>query len=1080
MENIVRNNINTYNIPGQQYVEPIHPQDGLPIQQTPDITFEDLGYQDNPQDGHNSPQDVHNDPQEQIDNNSLEVQRDENGNTAEDYLREAGFYGSEEQAKAQERRKQIDNSTIFEKLGEGAKWTGETLVNTKDRAVDLVTALGYSFIHPGETIVNPFVDYIGDKVKRVTEVDNTPEGTLEGMKVLGEVPLDIGSTFITRPLTGKSIQELTKDGYSLEELAEHIHQGRGVDIALTLPIAGGLLKFATRSLKKPVTQGLKKPVTQGLEKLDQAVTKGKVGDYIKTEKIKDELRAEQSFEKAETVAALQDFKKELLSKVKQHKMTHGDMTELIERMLGGDPNKNLLNMSEKLNNIWADLKPTVDKYNNILNDIKARGDIDFTVEPDNLMEIYSQAVYKAKNNGSNITYQFVKDSLQDSGLLDFGNFVKRGTKEIVKEGNPLNALSEKPVRTEIPNGADFEFVIPEEGLEYLAQISKAPEFYGKARAALAKHLFESYGMAKSGAIHRISQGLAKVDKDGIVAESARKAKKQGLFSERVYGNADPADIAWQWLEPENLFQYAIKGQLRDLIVQKWRRDYIKNNSPIVNKRAKPEDIRYVRQDTFFNSNKLDNLEKYALKEIPMNQNPEAYIAIDRYTLRAFRELFSPSWISKKMPIVKDIISLYKQGLLAAGTYLGPNLLGGLYQVLTNSNIHIVEDVANAIKTRGSLIKQLGTMREMPIKGDIKAATNPNTWYGKAIRKANAINQSTGSYHWRKIDAAIQNTIAEINAHGVFRKMKVKFEDRNLDWLKANKTKLEMYNLINDIEKMSLIYGDKTFIPKPVLDFMEMGNPFIRWPDQAIMSSAHTLKNNPIFAGYLQGAVLGGLVWDQNEANAKGLGISNPQHGKIYRMGRDGSPKSVSVEVLPQQSSLRAMTSLDYLTNSAKNATFAWAMDMIKTKNQYGKLKERSKYPNNMALDYQRNVRIKDGKIVDNVELDELAKTIMRESVLYRGINGTYAPMLYGLTGKQVYQPYNDQFMVGPEGNPNKPIGPEQVFQRLRGEYEHNIIPGVDDTITPKKEMQLQRNMAKRGAKARSRAEAAQQDKGDLR
>lgn len=1072
MENIVRNNLNTYNIPNEpQYVEP--------IQQTPNVTFEDLGYV-NPQDGYDNPQSVYNDQQEQmqrqINNQSnsdeLAARRDENGNTAEDYLREAGFYGSEEQSKAQERRKMIDKSTVFEKLGEGAKWTGETLVNTKDRAVDLATALGYSFIHPGKAIINPLMDYTADRIKRAQEVDDTLGGTLEGLKVLGEVPLDIGSAFITHPLTGKSIQELAKDGYSLEDLAEHIHQGRGVDIALTLPIAGGLLKSATEPFKKSLTQGL--------EKLDQAVTKGKVGDYIKTEKIKDELRAEQSFEKAETINALQDFKKELLSQVKKHKITHGNMTELIDRMLGGDPNRNLLNMSEKLNNIWADLRPIVDKYNDILNDIKARGDVDFTIEPDNLMEIYSQAVYKAKKAGSNITYQFVKDGLQDSGLLDFGNFVKKGTGEIIQEGNPLNALSEKPARTEIPNIADLEFVIPEEGLEYLAQISKAPEMYGRARAALADHLFKSYGMAKSGAIHRISQGLAKIDKDGMIAQGARKAKKQGLFSERVFGNADPADIAWQWLEPENLFQYAIKGQLRDLVVQKWRKDYIKNNTPIVNKRAKPEDIRYVRQDTFFNSNKLDNLEKYALRDVPMNQNPDAYIAIDRFTLRAFRELFSPSWMSKKMPIVKDIISLYKQGLLAAGTYLGPNLLGGLYQVLTNSNIHIVEDVANAIKTRGALIKQLGTMREMPIKGDIKAATNPNTWYGKAIRKANAFNQSTGSYHWRMIDAAIQNTIAEINAHGVFRKMKVKFEDRNLDWLKANKTKLEMYNLINDIEKMSLIYGDKTFIPKPVLDFMEMGNPFIRWPDQAIMSSAHTLEHNPIFAGYLQGAVLGGLVWDQNEANAKGLGISNPQHGKIYRMGKDGSPKSVSIEVLPQQSSLRAMTSLDYLTNSAKNATFAWAMDMIKTKNQYGKLKERSKYPENMSLDYQRNVRIKDGRIVDNVEIDELAKTILRESVLYRGINGTYAPILYGLTGKQVYQPYNDQFMVGPEGNISKPIGPEQVLQRLRGEYEHNIIPGIDDTITPKKEMQLQRSMNKRRAKARSKAEAAQQDKGDLR
>ncbi|MBP5596340.1 MAG: hypothetical protein J6Y02_13215 [Pseudobutyrivibrio sp.] len=1060
MENIVRQNLNAYNIPEEeQYVQP---------QQTQDITFGDLGLQ----------------PSQEVTNPSIESQvsspqtnsqdnidaPDENGNTVDDYLREAGYYGTEEQSKAQERRKQIDNATIFEKLGEGAKWTGETLVNTKDRAIDLATALGYSFIHPIKTVVNPSAEYLNKKLGEAHQAEGS-----EGLKRLGEIPVDLGSAFITHPLTGKSIPELIKDKYSIEDLAEHIHQGRGVDIALTLPIAGGLIKSAI----KPV----KEPIAKGLEKIDNAVTGGRITDYNKVKDIKRELRSEQSFEKAQTVSALQDFKKELLNKIKVNKSNINDMTELVDRMLGGDPNKTLLNMPEKLNNLWADLKPVVEKYDDILGDIKARGEIDFVKEPGNLMEIYSQMVYKAKKAGSNITYQFVKDGLQDSGLLDVGLFRNKKTGDIVQEGDMLNALSDSSARTEIPNISDIKFEIPEEGLEVLAQIAKSPEIYGEAKSGLAETLLGSYGLAESGAIHRISQGLAKIDKDGLIPESVRKAKKQGLFSERVYGNADPKDIAWQWVEPENLFQYAIKGQLRDLIVQKWRNEWMRNKMPIVNKRALPEDVRYVRQDTFFNSNKLDNLEKYALKEIPRNQNPEVYIPIDRFTLRAFRELFSPSWMSKKMPLVKDIISLYKQGLLAAGTYLGPNFLGGLYQVLTNSNVHILDDVANAIKTRGELIKQLGSMREMPIKGDIKAATDPNAWYGKAIRKANVINQSTGSYHWRKIDAAIQNTIAEINAHGALRKRKVKFEDRNLAWLMDNMTKMEMYNLINDVEKMSLIYGDETFIAKPILDFMEIGNPFIRWPDQAIMSSTHTLKNNPIFAGYLQGAVLGSLVWDQNEANAKGMGISNPQHGKMYRLDKTGTPKSVSVEVLPQQSSLRALTSLDYLTNSAKNATFAWAMDMIKTKNQYGKLKERSKYPDSISLDYQRNVRIKDGKIVDNVELDELAKTLMRESVLYRGINGTYAPMLYGLAGKQVYQPYNDQFMVGEGGNPNKPIGPGQVLQRLKGEYEHNIIPGIDDTIAPKKEIQFKKNMVKRTAKAkarRSREEAIMQDKGDLK
>lgn len=1036
MENIIRNNMIQNSTPQQDVVQ----------FQTPDIqipTFQPEEVE----------QPIQNNPGNQVLEGQVAYPDNSNKQTndpveeAKKILDKQGFYSGEKPAKDEPVEKDENGIPIFEKA---ATWTKETLVNTKDRAKELAGALGYAFIHPGKAIVQPAINYTKEHIDRAHQAPND----LEGFKVLGEVPVDIANMFLVHPLSGKTIQEIQKEGYKPSDFGEHIHQGRGLDVALTAPLAGSLLS---------------KPINTVGKVARKAIKGTKLDDYLITQDVKKGLRANEVFDRARATQQLRGFKKDLLDKVKEYNINHDNMTQLIKHMRG-EEGKNLLNLPENLKPVWEGLKPVVEKYDQILNDIKSRGNLEFTTEAENLMEVFQHLREKTATKGYNYSYQYVKDGMIDSGLLDFGNFVDRTTGKIIKEGNVLNALSEKPIPTEIPNVANLRFEIPEEGLEMLAQT--ALDTTNLERAGLAKELFESYGLAKAGGLHRISQGLAKIDKSAQLGHKG-KVKKQGLFSERVWGNASAEDIAWQWLEPENLFQYGVKGILRDSIVQKWKNDYLKDGKPIVSEYAKPKDIKYVRQDTFFNSDKLDKIDKYALDKIPANMDPKAYIPIDRYTLRAYQELFSPSWMSKKMPIVKDLISLYKQQLLAAGTYLGPNLLGGLHQVITHSNIHLVEDMANAIRTRGSLIGQLGTMREMPIKGDIKAATNPNTWYGKGIRKLNTLNQGLGAWHWRTIDAAIQNTFAEINAHNVFRKLGVKFEDRNLKWLEDNMTKEKMYQAINDIEKQSLIYGDETLIPKPVLDFMEMGNPFIRWPDQATMSSVDMMKKNPIAFGYLQGAVLGGLVWSNNEANAKGMGISNPQAGKIYHFDKDGEKKVTETEVIPIQSSLRLATTPDYFVNAEKNALFSWAMDMVKVKDQYGRLKERAKWSKDLLPDYQRKVRYKNGVITDNAELDEIFANMIRNTVPYRNINGTLAPLIYGAMNKPAYQPYNEQFMVGPGGNPDKPATPEKVFQRLRGEYEHPVIEGKDDELTQKKQAQLLKSANKKQIK---RENKRQEDK----
>lgn len=1058
MENIVRQNMNM--IPASapdiiQYDTPQIPLDSLQVQKPQEQVIVDASQP--------------NESANVVQSESVTVKPDENGKTAADYLKEAGYYSpsgghtnnnNSKLSKVERDKDGVPRETwngvpIFQKA---AEWTGETIKNTlQKRPIDLFTGAAYALTHPGKEIVQPLSNYAKEKWQ---------EGQENPLLAVAEVLRDTSDMFVYKPFTGQSISEIVSQSpvQSLKNAGEHIHQGGLFDAYLML-------------LGTPAGKAINKGIGKGISKVDDIALKGKGKDFIKTKKAEKALRSETIIDKVEAGKDLRVFKDKLLDVLHEHKVTPNQMVDMIKQMEGFE-NYNLSQLPEKLKPVYQKLEPIIDEYDSVLQRMGER-------VPGNLTEIFQRVVRQGQARGVNLTYQAVKKAFEDSGLLDLGEFVDDTTGAVVKQNNALRALSEKPGM--LPGALDYSyglneigdvikfdlsnttFKIPEENLEILAQL--ALDASNPARAKLAKYLFESYKLADEGLLHRISHGLAQVDKTGEIAQLAEKGKrvKGNLWaSERVYGNATAEDIAIQWLEPDNLFQYAIRGVVKDKLIRNWNEEFIKTGNPIINKNASMKDIVYITEDILRNGSKLHNLERYALKEIPKGADAERFIPIDKYTLAAYRNLFYPkSYIAQKLPWLKDLTTLFKQKLLAAGTYLGGNLLGGLHQLITYSNINLLRDISDAIKTRGELIKDLNLAREMPKANDIKMATDPHTKMGKALRFGHAFNMASGSHIIRGIDARMQNMFAEASAHTVFRKLGVKFENRNLEWLKANMDKETIYTALNDIEKMALIYGDATLIPSAVLDFMTLGNPFIRWIDQATQSSIHAMKSNPAAYGYLQGAVLGGLMWDKNEAAAKGLGIDNPQRGKIYKINpKTGESKAVEIEAIPMLSSLKAATPegmLKLMTNSSKNATLGWAFNMLKANDEYGRLKER-KYWKDIKPDYQRKVRYKNGIIQDTIEADEAGMTMLRETVLGTFANKMAAPLIYGALGKQSYQPYSDQFMAGPEGNPNKPYGPKEVYQRLLTEYEHDLIPGVDLPISPKKEAQLTKAMNKKQAK----------------
>ena len=635
----------------------------------------------------------------------------------------------------------------------------------------------------------------------------------------------------------------------------------------------------------------------------------------------------------------------------------------------------------------------------------------------------------------------------------------------------------EPVRTDLRN---TRFELSPEAQAKIAEI--ALDGTNPERAKLANQFLTDYLDSEAGLIRRIPHGLAEINKEGVTVNKAlRKKNKENLaLSERLYGNASFEDIANQLLDTDSLMRYVINNVTKNATMKKWLDEYSTTGKPIMGKYATPEDIIYIKRD-MLGDGRFDSAIKNPVKELTENMNPQDYIAIDKYTLQAFRDLFYPNEAKGQIKIpawLRDTTQLFKEGLIGSGLYLGGNLTAGLHSLMTNSNVHLLDDISNAIKTKGTLIQDLALHRRTGKYGEAgHMSTKRGTPVGDTMRKVSKFNQMTGSWPVRKADATIQNAIAEANAHAILREKGIPFENRNLEWMKQNMSKEEIYKTIQDIQQASLIYGDETLLPRGVLQAMEIGNPFFRWQDQAAKSSLWLMRKHPALYGYLQGAVLGGYAWDQNLARADGMKISNPQSGKIYRYDKTGNAKVTETELIPILTTLKfAQNPGEYFMRADKNASIGAVLGAFDPKDKYGRLKRRSSdivqiTGNKIYSDYQHNVRYNEKGEQVGVGWDEAFNSLAKMTPAMQLYNKTLSPIasevMQTVTGDenyQIFQPYNDQLAPSTQGNVYKPYGMHEVKNRLLTSYEHNPIPGedylVDNSQLQKYESSEERSKAK--------------------
>lgn len=879
----------------------------------------------------------------------------------------------------------------------------------------------------------------------------------------GEKIMSVSDFLITQPLTGMNTKELlqsVQEGNTLSNLGNYYYEG-------------GALPAALIAAPTPVGKGVGRLSKGTAQLLDTAILKNRGSELIKAIKGNFEgvnkVLSETVLDKIKLRKEKERLKSSLNDIFSKHKVNQDMFQELVEKM-EGIGNKNLSMLTPEESQVYNKLKPILDDWDNLAQQYE-------TAAPQNITEIVTKGVRRSQDKGINTTYQQVMKDYTDAGLFDLGQYV-------TKEGKPLTFPKNKEYFTpeeffQVQKPVDLRnsrFEIPRENLELLAEEGLTNP--------LARQFYEDYVLASEGKLQRISHGLADVERGGVqVDKSIRKINKPDVkFSERAYGNASSKNIAEEWLHPDRMLNHAINGMLRNSLLESWWKDYVSAGKAITNKYARPEDMRFVHRSIFNDSRALKKLnnENVVLKELPEGVNPQDYAKIDKYTLRAYRDLFFPESSTMKVPkIVQDITYLFKQGLLASGLYLGGNFFGGLHSFVTNSNINLMNDITAAIKTKGSIIEDLAVKRAKPDIRDTRLkSTNRGDIFLDSWNKANSklekFNNYAGSHLMRSIDTHLQNSFAELQANAILRKKGIPVENRNLEWMRNNMSKEEIYKTLSDIEKAALIYGEQTLLPKWILNTAEVGNPFFRWIDQATQSSTWLLKENPVAYGYLQGAVLGNYAWDENLARADGLNISNPQSGKIYRSDGDGNAKVTETEIIPSLTTLKLLQDPSrYVQNASKNASLAFLIDQLEPTNKYGRLKERADWKD-ITPDFQKNVRYKDGLVKSTTEVDEQLAGLLKGSVPINFYNKTLAPIIGGLTGRQYYQPYNDQVLgrfEGEEGTySTKPYGLQDVANRLMTNYEHPVYAGTDDTVEQNMIDKANRALGRRRSKQEIRAE----------
>lgn len=576
---------------------------------------------------------------------------------------------------------------------------------------------------------------------------------------------------------------------------------------------------------------------------------------------------------------------------------------------------------------------------------------------------------------------------------------------------------------------------------------------------LAKEVYEAKNLFDDNKIMPITHMLAEVDKSvGKAAVEAAKLTddyvRAGRFTTRMYGNAKYADIAKQWSKPQeyitNLMDSYLEGGIASAILKG-------EFSPIAEGVKKASKASYLDRQ-LLEQGKLREALKNARKE-PLNLDD---IAIDNDMLAPLKSQIDISG-GAYGGIIKDVASTVKGVMLSTGQYLGPNAITGITNAVLTSGPMVIADIVSAIKSKGRLAKNLGVYRyDRPAKISNRPVLN---WINK-------LNNTWGGRQMRRLDRGIQNTLAEVAAHGEMRRANIPFKDRFKDVSQFDKAKLG--EMITDIKRTALINSPKTLLPDTITDIASIFNPFWRWQDTATQATYNMLRKNPIMSNFLLQDILGSIAFDKEMQDRLNLNVDLDKPYVTFKQDANtGQMKTITAEFIPLTTTIKiadidqmkerpvSFSILDPIINSMNGLDrYGRPIKRPDTADIINQISGTKRFEKRQGQGWQE---IKGGK-GDEV-LNTAIKSLIGPVNFY---NRTVAPLLAPIVSPtgQFYQPYGNSVFgshyrdINPSiiqsANPTQGRTAGDVLRAFGGIYEQEYHPEWD-RISPLQQQNLTRD-----------------------
>ena len=601
---------------------------------------------------------------------------------------------------------------------------------------------------------------------------------------------------------------------------------------------------------------------------------------------------------------------------------------------------------------------------------------------------------------------------------------------------------------------------PSEGLKnlydiYTKEVRKGDKLEGLKALAnqgdnLAQQVVEATEKYRKGDLFPITHAMdeaAEIDKSLKAASELNDAQRiySGKFSTREFGTQTYEDIARALSKPDEYVERLSKQYIGNNIARQLEQGVLAGESVL----AKSEkEAKYVSREALQSGDILKALDNATDKAVRANDIP-----INKYVVGELKRQLKPFGSPFGYQLLNDVYNLGKGQMLASGTYLGANAIGGSITSLLASGTNILDDVANAIATRGRLSKELGTYRGVSQLRNIKTPV---------LRQLNQFNKYTTGGVTEFIDRKLQNAFSEIAANRKLRQMGVLPQER-LKYIEAAEAD-KLADIIRDVKATSLLNNSKTFFPRWAIEPLAMSNPFWRWVDTAAASTVHMTTKYPLLSNWVLNQTLAQIGFDKEMQNRLNLGVKSDKQGVTYYFDeRTGQTKEATIEWIPQMNTFKLISNPkdSVLRDPTTSVTLARLWNAANGKDVYGRaLKRAEKNPNRRLTHIydgaQRLVLTDHGWEEQGGRLDELASTFAKETIgILNLANKNVLPMVGTSLGLKYYQPYaqslfgdfhkdeiSNNMIMG--GDPRKPREAADVLGSYLGLYSQPYIPALQE------------------------------------